>query len=53
MIKGITATLYERKKTGEDPFGNPVYEEHPDEVENVLVATAYTTAEPDTLNLTG
>lgn len=53
MIKGITATLYERKKTGEDPFGNPVYEEHPVEVENVLVAPASTTEVLDTLNLTG
>ena len=53
MIKGITVTLYERKKTREDPFGNPVYEEYPVEVENVLVAPASTTEVLDTLNLTG
>lgn len=53
MIKGITVTLYERKKTGEDPFGTPVYEEYPVEVENVLVAPASTTEVLDTLNLTG
>ena len=53
MIKGITVTLYERKKTGKDPFGNPAYEEHPVEVENVLVAPASTTEVLDTLNLTG
>lgn len=53
MIKGITVTLYEKKKTGEDPFGNPTYEEYPVEVENVLVAPASTSEVLDTLNLTG
>jgi hypothetical protein len=38
MIKGITVTLFEEVKTGVDPFGAPVYEEVPVEVENVLVA---------------
>lgn len=38
MIKGITVTLFEEVKTGEDPFGAPVYKETPVEVKNVLVA---------------
>ena len=29
MIKGITVTLYEKKETGKDPFGHPVYEQMP------------------------
>ncbi len=53
MIKGITVTLYEREKTGEDPFGKPVYKEYPVEVENILVAPTSATEVLDTLNLTG
>lgn len=37
MIKGITVTLYERRETGVDGFGNPTYTEEPVEVENVVV----------------
>lgn len=37
MIKGITVTLYEETETGRDGFGQPVFEETPVEVENVLV----------------
>ena len=37
MIKGITVTLSEKTKTGEDEFGHPVFEEVPVEVGNVLV----------------
>ncbi len=37
-IKGITITLYEKHETGTDPFGIPVRETVPIEVENVLVA---------------
>lgn len=39
-MKGITVILYERVKTGEDPFGDPIYEEQATEVPNVLVAPA-------------
>ena len=53
MIKGITVTLYEKRKTGEDPFGHPIYEERRTEVDNVLVAPATTSEILDTLNLTG
>lgn len=53
MIKGTTVTLYEKKKTGVDAFNHPVYEEHPTQVENVLIAPVTTTEIVDTLNLTG
>lgn len=43
MIKGIKILFYEREKTGEDAFKNPVYEETPVEVENVLVTPAEST----------
>lgn len=38
QIKGITVTLYERAKVGEDDFAKEVYEEKPVQVENVLVS---------------
>lgn len=37
-LSGITVILYEQVQTGTDPFGAPIYEENPVEVENVLVA---------------
>lgn len=37
-MRGITVTLYDKRKTGKDPYNNPIYEETPVEVENVLVA---------------
>lgn len=53
MIKGITVTLYEKVETGQDPFGHPIYDETPVEVENILVAPASTTEILDTINLIG
>lgn len=38
MIKGITVKLHIHEKTGEDPFGAPVYKDDVVDVENVLVA---------------
>lgn len=38
MIKGITVTLFEKKKVGVDSFNKELFEEHPVAVENVLVA---------------
>lgn len=38
LIRGITVTLYEKTKTGEDAFGAPVYTETPVTVENVLIS---------------
>lgn len=37
-IKGITVTLINRAEVGKDPIGEPIYEEVPIEVENVLVS---------------
>lgn len=36
-LSGITVILYEQVQTGTDPFGAPIYEESPVEVDNVLV----------------
>ena len=37
MLKGIDITLYTKKQTGEDGFHDPIYEETPVTVHNVLV----------------
>lgn len=37
-ISGISVILFEEIQIGEDNFGDPIYEENPVEVENVLVA---------------
>ena len=53
MLKGMDITLYEKTQTGEDGFHDPVWEEHPVTVPNVLVGQP--TAEEITteLQLTG
>lgn len=53
MLKGIDVILYEKTKTGEDRFHDPIYEERPVTVHNVLVGQP--TAEEITteLQLTG
>lgn len=38
LIKGITVTLFEKTKTGEDVLGASIYEETPVAVENVLIS---------------
>lgn len=45
-LQGITVTLYEEVETGKDPFGEPICEEVPTQVENVLVG------EPSTDDIT-
>lgn len=52
-IKGITVTLYEKTQTGENPLGEPIYEEVPTQVENVLVSPATSSDLPDAVNLDG
>lgn len=52
-IKGITVTLYSVEKTGEDGFGDPIYEETAVEVDNVLVAPSSNEEVLDTVNLYG
>lgn len=36
-MKGITVTLYDKTRSGTDPFGAPIWTETPEAVENVLV----------------
>ena len=36
-MRGVTVMLYEKTRTGTDPFGAPVWAETPVQVENVLV----------------
>lgn len=52
-IKGITVTLHEVTKTGEDPLGAPVYEETLVDVENVLVTPTSTDDIVNNTNLYG
>ena len=40
MIKGITVRLITNVQIGSDPAGAPIYEEVPEDIENVLVAPA-------------
>ncbi len=37
QIKGIPVVLYERAQNGEDAMKNPIYDEVPVTIENVLV----------------
>ena len=53
MIKGITVTLFERKKAWMDEFNHAIYEESPVIVKNVLVSPASSQEIIDTINLTG
>ena len=52
-IKGETVTLWDRKKTGEDAFGAPMYEEIPVMVENVLITPGASSDVVDSADLTG
>lgn len=53
MIKGISVILYDEQQTGTDPFGAPIIEEIPIEVENVLVSPTSSDDVINTMNLTG
>lgn len=52
-MTGITVKLYEKTQIGTDEFNRPIYEEIPEEIENVLIAPASVQEVLDTLNLTG
>lgn len=52
-IKGITVILYSVEKTGEDGFGDPIYEETVIAVDNVLVSPSSSEEILDTVNLYG
>lgn len=53
MLKGMTVTLYNLTKTGEDPFGAPLYEETAEEVGDVLVGRPSTEDITEALDLHG
>ena len=52
-MKGISVVLYERKLIGYDSLNNPVYEEQPVVVEDVLVGQPSTDDLTSTINLYG
>lgn len=52
-MTGITVTLYEVKQTGTNEFNEPIYEETPTQVNNVLVAPTSTQEILDSINLYG
>lgn len=53
MLKGIDVTLYEKTKIGEDGFHDPVYEQTPVTVHNVLVGQPAAEEVATELQLTG
>lgn len=53
LIKGITVTLYEPTLAGTDAFNNPVFEDTPVAVENVLVTPVETGGVVDGTQLRG
>ena len=53
MLKGITITLFDQVETSRDPFGNPIYQEKPVPVDNVLVAPTSADDIVNQLSLTG
>ena len=52
-IKGISVVLVDRVKTGNDPFGSPIYEDKEIIIENVLVAPTSSDDVVNQLSLTG
>ena len=53
MLKGIDFILYEKTQTGEDGFHDPIYEETPVTVHNVLVGEPSAEEITTELQLTG
>lgn len=53
MIKGITVTLINKVKIGDDPFGDPIYDDVKIEVDNVLVSPVSTEDIVNVNELTG
>lgn len=52
-MRGITVTLYNRRRTGVDALNHPIYEEISVNVDNVIVAPMNSTEALETYNLTG
>lgn len=53
LIKGIKVTLINKKEIGKDPFDQPIVEDVPIEVENVLVSPTSTDDIVNQLNIDG
>ena len=53
ILKGIPVTLIDRKQTGTDPFGSPIYGDVEVVVPNVLITPTSTDDVTNQLNLTG
>lgn len=53
MIHGITVTLIDRVKTGEDPFGRETWEEREIPVSNVLVSPTLPDEAVNQMNIYG
>lgn len=53
LIKGITVRLYLKKQVGRDDFKNPIYEESPVDIENVLVSPVDTDVVTSDLQMYG
>lgn len=53
MMVGKTIILYDDIKKGKDEFGEPIVENTPIEISNVLIAPTSTEDVTNTVNLTG
>lgn len=53
MIKGITVTLFNKTPAGKDDYGDPIYEETGEAVENILVSPVSSSDNIDNTNLYG
>lgn len=52
-MNGKTVYLFDKIKTGEDPFGAPIYKEKREKIENVLIGQPQTTPITDSQNIQG
>lgn len=52
-MRGVTIILYEKTQTGVDAFNNPVFEENPIEVENVLIGEPSSEDVINEINMSG
>lgn len=53
MIKGITVQIFVKTLTGTDPFGAPIYQMVPEDVEDVIVGEVSATESTEALDLYG
>ena len=52
-IKGIAIQLIQKVQTGTDPFGNPIFEDKPINVDNVLISPTLSDDVVNQLDLAG